>query len=80
MLAQQNLAFFLDTMPVPDHAVAQNVYGVAFGAGRRHQMKLNGPSLARQLDQVKLADIQRVARMYFAPNHGAGVAALVSGE
>lgn len=75
-MAKQNLAFFLDTMPLPDRALAQNVYGVAFGLGRRHQLGLNGQALARQLDRTRAADIQRVGKAYLSANRGAVVAAI----
>jgi zinc protease len=70
---QRNVAFFLDTMAFPDQVFAQNSYGAAFGAGRRHQLGIDGKKLARQLDRVTAAAVGRVGNDYLAPDCGATV-------
>jgi zinc protease len=74
LLTQQNLAFFLGTMPLPDAHLANNVYGVAFSLGRRAQLGINGAALAKKIKRVRHADIERIAENYFSPNGGAVVA------
>jgi zinc protease len=68
---KQNLAFFLGTVPLPDLAMAGNIYGVAFSIGRREQLGINGQSLAKKLDRVQETDLKRVAAKYFSSTRGA---------
>jgi zinc protease len=70
-MTKQNLALFLGTMPLPDLAIAGNVYGVAFSVGRQEQLGVDGQSLAKKLDRVRERDLKRIAEKYFASNSGA---------
>ena len=78
--AKQNLAFFLDTMPLPDAVFAQNAYGAAFAVGRRRQLGLDGQAVAKRLDQVTAKDLTRVGKEYFAADRGGVVVVRVESE
>jgi zinc protease len=73
-LAKQSLAFFLDTIPLPDAVLKNNVYGTAFSLGRRAQLGIDGEALAKKIDRVRPADFKRIVEKYFSPNNGAVVA------
>jgi hypothetical protein len=75
--AKRNLAIFFSTSPLPDQALANNVYGVAFGLGRCHQLGLSGKLLSNKLDRATADDIQRVGEQYFSPGQGAVSAVLI---
>lgn len=68
---KQQFAFLLDTWKVPDLLLRSNVYGVAFGLGRRRQLGINGEQLAAEMDLVKREAILECARQYFAEDRRA---------
>jgi zinc protease len=72
-LTKEFFAFMFDTAPLPDSALAKNIYGVAFSAGRRHQLGFEGHELANKIDRVTAADVTRIADKYFSPSQGACV-------
>ncbi|MCG9129071.1 insulinase family protein [Candidatus Poribacteria bacterium] len=61
------VAMYLDIADVPEFYLTQNIYGVAFGIGRRHQLKINGKELRAAIENVTDADIQNLAKTIFAP-------------
>lgn len=60
------LAMYLDIADVPDFYLNQNIYGLAFAIGRRHQLKINGKKLHAAIENVTDADIQNLAKTIFA--------------
>jgi hypothetical protein len=67
--------FLLGLADLPDTALAQNPYGVAFSRGRRRQLGLDPARLRESILNVKDDDLRR-ARELFSPSRRA--AALVS--
>lgn len=61
------LAMPLDIDDVPDFYFTQNIYGIAFAIGRRHQLQINGKELRAAIESVTDADIQNLAKTIFAP-------------
>ena len=57
----------LDIADVPDFYLNQNIYGLAFTIGRRHQLKINGKELRAAIENVTNADIQNLAKTILAP-------------
>ena len=57
----------LDIADVPDFYLNQNIYGLAFAIGRRHQLKINGKELRAAIENVTDADIQNLAKTILAP-------------
>lgn len=67
---QQTINFLgmpLDIADVPDFYLNQNIYGLAFAIGRRHQLKINGKELRAAIENVTDADIQNLAKTILAP-------------
>ncbi len=60
------LAMYLDIADVPDFYLNQNIYGLAFSIGRRHQLKINGKELRAAIENVTDADIQNLAKTILA--------------
>ncbi len=50
--AVQNFAFFYNTVAIPNAALANNIYGAAFSAGRREQLGISGEELSHALLSV----------------------------
>jgi zinc protease len=73
--AKQQLGFFLGLGDIPDAALGQNPYGVAFSLARRDQLGLDPARLGRALDAVTDRDLKRVAAEVFAPGRHAGAIA-----
>lgn len=46
----------------------QNVYGLAFSAGRRLQMGIDGAALRTAIEETTDADMRRLAASTFAPS------------
>ncbi len=59
--------FMLGTIDAPQAMWAQNVYGLAFGAGRQKQLEINGKELAKAIRAVTEADLKRLRKEVFAP-------------
>ena len=65
LLAINSMAM-LGTVDVPDAMWSQNLYGLAFSVGRRHQLKIDGNELRTAIQRVTDADMQRLATSVFA--------------
>jgi zinc protease len=65
MQALQGTAL-LGTVDLPDTLWAQNLYGLAFGVGRRHQLKIDGGELRAAIQRVTGDDVKRLASGVFA--------------
>ena len=61
------LGMHLDIADVPDFNLNQNIYGLAFTIGQRHQLKINGKELRAAIENVTDADIQNLAKTILAP-------------
>jgi zinc protease len=70
------LAPLLGTVKVPPAQAAQNPYGVAFGIGRRDQLGIDGPALAKEMAALTAADLKKARERWFA----GGAAVVVVGE
>jgi zinc protease len=73
--AKEQLGFILGLADLPDAALGQNPYGVAFSLARRDQLGLDTARLGRSLEMVTDADLKRVAAEVFAPGRHAGAIA-----
>ncbi len=60
------LAPLLATMKVPPAQAAQNPYGAAFGIGRRDQMGIDGPALAKEMAALTTEDLKRARVRWFS--------------
>lgn len=63
--AKVHLANYLGTLQFADAMVAQNPYLVAFGLGRRDQMGIDGPALAKTLDAVTEESLAAARKKWF---------------
>jgi zinc protease len=72
MLALNAFAM-LGTADMPDSMWAQNLYGLAFSIGRRHQLGIDAQSLRSAIQNLTGADLQRVATNVFAPDKRASL-------
>ena len=72
---KQMLGIIVGLGDLPDEALGQNPYGVAFSLARRDQIGLDSARLARALDAVTDKDLRRVAAEVFAPGRHAGALA-----
>ena len=59
----------LGTAEMPDAMWSQNVYGLAFSLGRRHQLKIDGKKLRNEIQRVTDRDLKRLAKSTFAPKN-----------
>ena len=72
--ARQVFALPLGTTQIPDFALAQNPYAVAFALGRREQLGIDPVKLARAFDGLTENDLRRAADEIFNPKqHAAAV-------
>jgi hypothetical protein len=62
------LGFLLGTTSLDDELLTRNTYGVAFGLGRRAQLKLNPARLADAFGILSDSDLHRAAIAIFAPS------------
>lgn len=62
-----SMMLMLGAADLPDDLWAMNVYGLAFSAGRQHQLKIDGPRLRRAIERLSGADVRRVAKSIFSP-------------
>jgi hypothetical protein len=58
---------------VPDRMLAQNLYGVAFGMGRRAQMGIDSATLKGAIETVTTDDLRRAAETVFSKKVQAAV-------
>lgn len=65
-MTKKNFAMFLGTSPIPSHIIAGNLYGAAFGHGRRDQMGIDPATLKTALEQCKDTDLNRFRDRTFA--------------
>jgi zinc protease len=75
---RQQLGFLLGMAALPDAALAQNPYGVAFSLGRRVQWGIDPAKLNRALSAVTDGDLRRVATEVFGPARHTGAFISVS--
>jgi zinc protease len=69
---RQDLGMLLGLSDLPDSALGQNPYGVAFSLARREQLGLDVDKLNRALDALTEEDLRRAAAEIFAPTRHAG--------
>ena len=62
-----NSMALLGTVEVGDAMWMQNLYGLAFSAGRRYQLELDSKELRAAIQHVTDADMQHLATTIFAP-------------
>jgi zinc protease len=70
---QNAFAFLLGLADLPDRALAQNLYGVAFGLARRTQLAVDSAAIARAIQALAPADLARAAKEVLAPERRAAV-------
>ena len=63
---KMQLAFILDTKPIPDAALRNNLYGAAFGIARRDQLGIVGSDLAQRLDNLTVEQVTECLEKHFA--------------
>jgi zinc protease len=73
--AKQQLGFILGLGDLPDSALGQNPYGVAFSLARRDQLGLDPARLGRAIEALTDQDLRRAATAIFAPGRHAGAIA-----
>jgi zinc protease len=57
--------FFLGFADQPDSLLAENLYGVAFSLGRRHQLGMNSDKLKKELEQITEQELRKAAQQVF---------------
>ena len=62
-----NTMGMLGTVEIPSAMWRQNVYGLAFSAGRRLQLGIDGEALRKAIRETTDADMARLATRVFAP-------------
>ena len=67
------LGTLLNTVEMPDAMWVQNLYGLAFSVGRRHQLKIDGKNLRKEIEAVTNMDMQHLAKTIFSPEKRATV-------
>lgn len=72
----QPLAYLLGTVTGPEHLLAQNLYGLALGLGRREQWGLDARALGRRIAEVTDEDLAALGREWLAPARRAAVLAV----
>jgi hypothetical protein len=65
--AKVHLANYLGTMQFPEGMMADNPYLVSFALGRRDQLRVDGPALARALDAVTDESLAAARRNWLGP-------------
>jgi zinc protease len=71
--ARGGLAVFLGTEDVPDSLLKGNLYGLAYGIGRRHQMRIDEAKLRTSLVSVDEEALRQTAKEVFSPDRRAAV-------
>jgi zinc protease len=71
----QQLGMLLGLGDIPDAALGQNPYGVAFSLARRDQLGLDPARLNKALQAVTDQNLKRAAAEIFAPSRHAGAVA-----
>ena len=69
--ARAAMAFSLGTEDIPDSLAKRDLYGLAFGIGRRHQLGIDGIKLRKALEAVTDEGLKQAAKEVFAPEKGA---------
>jgi len=69
----QSFSLPLGLMPLPDAALAQNVYGVALAVGRRAQLGVDPVALRKAIDAVTTADLKQLSSEILAKSRRAAV-------
>jgi zinc protease len=65
--------FLMGLSDLPDAALAQNPYGVAFSRGRRHQLGLDPSRLRESILNVKDDDLRRARELFSPARRAAGL-------
>jgi len=73
MVTLQVFNFAFGLLCVPDQMLAQNLYGVAFGMGRRAQMGVDSAALKQAIETVTTDDLRRAAETVFSEKVRAAV-------
>ncbi|HUU91392.1 MAG TPA: insulinase family protein [Phycisphaerae bacterium] len=73
MVTLQTFNFAFGLLSVPDQMLAQNLYGVAFGMGRRAQMGVDSAALKGSIETVTTDDLRRAAEAVFSEKVRAAV-------
>ena len=73
MVTLQVFNFAFGLLSVPDQMLAQNLYGVAFGMGRRAQMGIDSAALKGAIETVTTDDLRRAAETVFSKKVRAAV-------
>jgi zinc protease len=73
MVTLQTFNFAFTLLSVPDRMLAQNLYGVAFGMGRRAQMGIDSATLKGAIETVTTDDLRRAAETVFSKKVQAAV-------
>ncbi|MHC5010973.1 MAG: M16 family metallopeptidase [Planctomycetota bacterium] len=73
--ALDTFSYFLATRNLNEMSLGINLYGTAFGLGRRSQLGVDGAAVAARLNAVTQAELEAAARAIFAPEKS--VAAVV---
>ncbi len=71
--ARQFFGYPLATFPIPDALLGGNVYGLAFGIGRREQLGIDGTALGERISQAKDAELRAAAQTLLARTNGANL-------
>ena len=75
-----NTMGMLGTVEIPSAIWRRNVYGLAFSAGRRLQLDIDGPALRKAIEETTDADMARLARSVFAPSRRVAVVVEIAEE
>src|SRR5262249_54745703 len=73
--AKQQLGVLLRRSDLPEAALVQNPYGVAFSLARRDQIGFEGARLGRAMEALTDQDLKRAAKAIFDPGRHAGAIA-----
>ncbi|MEM7394542.1 MAG: hypothetical protein AAF492_19585, partial [Verrucomicrobiota bacterium] len=59
--------YYLGVGNLLEKALARNVYGTAYGHGRRKQLGIDGAALIEQIENVTSRQIHEAAEKFYAP-------------
>ncbi len=70
---RNQLAMFLGTATLPDLSLRHNLYGLAFGIGRRRQLGIDSDRLRQAIDALTEGQFRETVRTVFDKTKSAGV-------